>query len=169
MPDSSGPRKRIPDTSSSERADATTTIATVANETSPMIQSSKPSSLRDYNTLSPDMRARDNTKRHSSQSPATESAGGAEPESISGSQLQSAPREHKKSYSEHSASGVRGRRERETRNNEARTAESAAAETTQREKGWWASFWERYGSIELENKGSVARDHLALGVFYLFP
>ena len=44
--------------------------------------------------------------------------------------------------------------------------EQEGQRTQEERTGWWKDLVDKYGSVELDNKGSVARDHLALGMVH---
>jgi uncharacterized membrane protein YidH (DUF202 family) len=108
-----------------------------ADESAPIIRHAKDGAQRDYQSISPNISAR------------TAAAG-------SGSGQGGGDIATDEAHAQQD--GTRG-----TQDRSATSAEREAANVERKEGGRWRAFLEKYGSVELENKASVARDHLALG------
>lgn len=120
--------------SDQEPTSPTSPRTTAVNEASPII-SHPQSSAKDYESISPSIPAQRSTSDNPAPGSTSKTTEAQRNGGAAGSQI------------------VNDRRQ---------SAEREAAAEERREQGRWRVFWDKYGSIELENKGSVARDHLAL-------
>jgi hypothetical protein len=122
------------------------------DESAPIMRHRQGGSAKDYQAISPSVSA--------AQTTGAQGRAPGEPGARAGGDTGEGDRETQRERRD-------SREHRE--DHDAHAAGRAAANTERKEASRWAKALDKYGSVTLENKGSVARDHLALGMSMSVP